>query len=132
VWKKAVEGGNAVQVTHKGGFYGLESHDGKTLYYGKRLFELGVYRMPVEGGDEDMFLPDAWATRFTPTAKGYYFWTRDRALVFLDLSTAARRIVAVLDKPPGEFLSVFPDGKRIVYSQVDQSSSDLFLINNIP
>jgi len=38
--------------------------------------------------------------------------------------------VTVIDKAPFWFLSAFPDGKRVVYSQVDRSSSDLYLIEN--
>ncbi|RPI26939.1 MAG: hypothetical protein EHM61_10145 [Acidobacteria bacterium] len=130
VWKTPAEGGEPVQVTRNGGFYGLESLDGKTLFYGKRLNELGIYRMPVEGGEEAVFLADALATGFAQTATGYYFWTPDRALTFLDSSSATRRIVAFVDRPPAPFLSVFPDGRHIVYSLVDQSSSDLYLVNN--
>jgi hypothetical protein len=53
-----------------------------------------------------------------------------RALTFLDSSTGRSRVVTVIDKLPKWFLSVFPDGKRILYSQVDQSNSDLYLVEN--
>jgi predicted transcriptional regulator len=86
--------------------------------------------MPVEGGEATMFLPDARMDMFAQTAKGFYYWSPNRALTFLDSSTGRSRVVTVIDKPPNSFLSVFPDGKRILYSQIDQSSSDLYLVEN--
>jgi hypothetical protein len=38
--------------------------------------------------------------------------------------------VAVIDKTPTWFLSAFPDGKRLLYSQVDLQSADLYLVEN--
>ncbi|RPJ60074.1 MAG: serine/threonine-protein kinase [Acidobacteria bacterium] len=131
VWKMRSSGGEPVQVTHKGGFYQQESVDGRTLFFGKDRLTTGVYRMAVEGGEEAMFLPDALIELFAPTVRGYYFWKIPaRELIFLDSSTGTRRVVTVIDRNPRWFLSAFPDGKRLVYSQMDRSSSDLYLIEN--
>ncbi|HYK92066.1 MAG TPA: LpqB family beta-propeller domain-containing protein [Acidobacteriota bacterium] len=130
IWKTSPGRSEPVQVTHKGGFYAQESLDGKALFYGKEIFERGVYRMPVEGGEETMFLPDASALMFAPTAKGFYYWSAKRELIFLESSTVRSRVVAVIDKTPTSYLSAFPDGKRLLYSQVDQTSSDLYLVEN--
>jgi predicted transcriptional regulator len=86
--------------------------------------------MPVEGGEATMFLPDAAMVLFAPSSKGVYYWSPNRALTFLDSSTGRSRVVTVIDKPPRWFLSVFPDGKRILYSQLDQVSADLYLVEN--
>jgi len=86
--------------------------------------------MPAEGGEATMFLPDAIIIMFAPSSKGVYYWSPNRALTFLDSSTGMSRVVTVIDKPPYGFLSVFPDGKRIVYSQFDQQNSDLYLVEN--
>ena len=77
-----------------------------------------------------MFLPDALITMFAPSSKGVYYWSPNRALTFLDSSTGKSRVVIVIDKVPQWFLSVFPDGKRILYSQLDQINSDLYLVEN--
>ncbi len=130
LWKVPSAGGEPVQVTRKGGFYAQESPDGRTLFFGNDRAAPGVYRMPVEGGEEAMFLSDAWIQLFAPAAKGCYFWRTDGALVFLDSSTGTRRVVTVIDKSPVWFLSVFPDGKRIVYSQLERDFSDLYLVEN--
>jgi len=86
--------------------------------------------MPVEGGEATMFLPDANISTFAPSSKGVYYWSQARALTFLDSSTGRSRVVTVIDKGPTWFLSIFPDGKRLLYSQIDQSSSDLYLAEN--
>jgi len=131
VWKMPSSGGQPVQVTHHGGCYQQESVDGRTLFFGKDRYSTGVYRMPVEGGEEAMFLHDAQIILFAPTARGYYFWKiPTRELVFLDSSTGARRVVTAIERTPFWFLSASPDGKLLVYSQVDRNSSDLYLIEN--
>ncbi|RPJ60077.1 MAG: serine/threonine-protein kinase [Acidobacteria bacterium] len=133
VWKMPSSRGEAVQVTQDGGFYQQESVDGTTLFFAKDRYASGVYRMPVEGGKEAMFLPDARIDRFAPSARGYYFWrvpSTSRELIFLESSTGARRVVTVIEKDPIWFPSPFPDGQHVIYSQVDRASSDLYLIEN--
>lgn len=129
IWKTSPEGSEPVQLTHKGGFYAQESLDGNSLFYGKGMAERGVYRMPVEGGEETMILPSALAIMFAPTAKGLYYWSPKRELIFLDSSTSKTRVVASIDKTPHAYLSAFPDGKRLLYTQVEQSF-DLYLVEN--
>src|SRR6185369_6204743 len=52
VWKAPVEGGNAVQLTEQGGFTPFESPDGKYVYYCKSFSAPGLWRVPLEGGEE--------------------------------------------------------------------------------
>jgi hypothetical protein len=49
------EGGDAIRLTNAGGFFAIESHDGRYLYFTKRRFwegPYGIWRIPVEGGEE--------------------------------------------------------------------------------
>lgn len=41
-----------MQVTRHGGFAALESPDGKFLYYAKGLTVPGLWRIPIDGGEE--------------------------------------------------------------------------------
>ena len=52
IWRVAVAGGPAVQITTQGGFEGFESPDGKYFYYTKGRGIPGICRVPVEGGQE--------------------------------------------------------------------------------
>ena len=109
-------GGDPVQVTQEGGWFTRMSVDGRTLFFGKPQPEWGVYRMPVEGGAPELFLPDGRIDLFAPAANGYYFWRMkgsvgsvfgypDGSLVFLDSSTGARRLVTVTDLGKGRNLN---------------------------
>jgi Tol biopolymer transport system component len=50
VWKAPVGGGEAVQVTRKGGLVAFESLDGKWLYYIKTHDFTGLWKAPRDGG----------------------------------------------------------------------------------
>jgi hypothetical protein len=50
VWKVPVAGGQAIQITSRGGFAAFESQDGKTLYYAKGIDIDGLWSVPVNGG----------------------------------------------------------------------------------
>jgi dipeptidyl aminopeptidase/acylaminoacyl peptidase len=52
VWKMSSTGDAAVQVTRRGGFAAFESPDGKYLYYAKGSGVSGLWRIPVNGGEE--------------------------------------------------------------------------------
>jgi Tol biopolymer transport system component/DNA-binding winged helix-turn-helix (wHTH) protein len=55
LWKVQLGGGPPIQVTKKGGIFGIESADGRFLYFAK--FEApGLWRMPLNGGEETPIL----------------------------------------------------------------------------
>jgi Tol biopolymer transport system component len=140
VWKVPAAGGQAVQITKRGGFAAFESQDGKSLYYAKGMNITGLWSVAVNGGEEAPVLefPKAsfwgyWALVET----GIYFVNPDvgpqPALQFLNF--AERRVVhiATLDRKPVPFLpgiAVSPDGRRILYTQEDHRSSDIMLVEN--
>jgi Tol biopolymer transport system component len=139
VWKAPAKGGQAVQVTKHGGYAAFESPDGHVLYYAK-LESAGLWRMPVDGGEERLVLDQlqagywgAWAV----TDKGIYFINpeaKPRATIEF-FSFATRRItrVAVLVREPVNWfsnLAISPDGRWILYTQLDQSGNDIMLVEN--
>jgi Tol biopolymer transport system component len=64
VWRQDVNGGSPSQVTKRGGFAGFESADGKWVYYAKGNATRGIWRVPVQGGEEtpvlDALPPAMW------------------------------------------------------------------------
>jgi Tol biopolymer transport system component len=137
IWKMPPEGGQALQVTKQGGFHGRESVDGKFVYYLKGRGVPGIWRAPVQGGDEVLVLTHhkaglgrAWAVM----EKGIYFATAEdpaRPLIeFYNFATRKVTRVAILARPLRSVLSVSPDGRRLLYTQVDQSGSDIMLMEN--
>ncbi len=141
VWKVRTEGGQAVQVTRQGGGEVFESVDGKFIYYSKDKGPPAVWRVPVEGGEETLTLElektgsrRSWAL----TEKGIYFAVAETpsssVVKFFSFATGrVERQVATLEKAikrgtPG--LTVSPDGRWLLYTRIDQSGSDIMLMEN--
>jgi Tol biopolymer transport system component/serine/threonine protein kinase len=139
-WKVPAAGGQAIQVTRQGGFESFESADGKLLYYTKGRGPGGIWQMPVAGGEERQVpeLLDAGYWRYWAVLdNGIYFVapvaTTRAALKYFNFATRRVMQLGVLERdplkgPPG--LTVSPDGRWVLYAQVDQSISDIMLVEN--
>ena len=73
---------------------------------------------------------------FALVKEGIYFFTKrpDAAgrysIQFLNFATKKIRSISMIEGPIDFYLSVSPDGRWILYSQFDQSGSDLMLVEN--
>jgi Tol biopolymer transport system component len=137
VWKIPEAGGDAIQVTRDGGFAPLESPDGKFIYYTKDLFATSVWRLPVEGGQAAKVLENlSYLRNLVIVSKGIYFVPRQdtassgSSIEFLDFATNHTKRVASFGKPLDLGLALSPDGRWILYSQVDQVGAELRLVEN--
>jgi Tol biopolymer transport system component/DNA-binding winged helix-turn-helix (wHTH) protein len=140
IWKQPLAGGEPVQVTKNGGFEGFESPDGQFLYFTKGRRPGEVWRMPAGGGDEILIpeLGNAGYSRYWAMAQaGIFFVPHDEnappAIKFFNFATRQVTHIASPEKgpfwgPPG--LAVSPDGRWILYTQLDQSGSDIMLVEN--
>lgn len=137
VWKIPAVGGKAVQVTEKGGFAAFESYDGKTLYYAKGQLAPGLWKKALVGGEETLVLKQLLGGLW-----GYWGLTR-RGIYFYDAGTGAidfynfatRKVSRVVTPEQGPYFeyrgfSVSQDGRWILYTQVDTSSSNIMLVEN--
>jgi Tol biopolymer transport system component len=146
IWKMPPQGGEATQVTSQGGYAASESPDGKFLYYTKSVEgREGLWRMPVERGNETQVLNLIIARRaFSVTPEGIYFITGTDSAVtrdgvyfitetesftiqFFSFRTQQYRTLAKVENP-FVYLSVSPNNRSILYTQYDQSGSDLMLV----
>jgi Tol biopolymer transport system component len=135
VWKVPAGGGKAVPVTRNGGGTAFESFDGKSVYYMKGDLAGPLRKMPVSGGEESQVLPSVVNRAFSLVNDGIYFipepGTDEKSSIqFLSFATGKVKTVAPISKPPAEGVSVSPDGRSILFTQVDQDSSDLMLVEN--
>ena len=141
VWKVSVGGGEPIQVTQDGGFWAFESTDGKFVYYTRdNQVRASLWKVPVGGGEETQVLESVLFPAFSVTPQGIYFiqapdtdepgWSF--LIRFFDFATG--RATTIHSLPPGvrasQGLTVSPDGRSILYTQVDQSQSDLMLVEN--
>ena len=136
VWKMPAGGGTAVQVTHNGGEFGVESEDGKTLYFTRilRADSGSIWRMPLAGGPEEQLADSLYRSNYAVAKRGVYYMTHADAsgnstLKLYDFATGATSTVLQIGHP--EFgLDVSPDGRYLVYAQLDDPASGLMLIEN--
>src|SRR5262249_17985757 len=104
VWKIPAEGGAALQVTKRGGGKCLESTDSKFVYYSEYK-GAGIYRVPVEGGEETLVIDSykaGWGN-FAVVEDGIYFIKQDSsggeaAIKFFNFATQQVGDVVALGK----------------------------------
>jgi Tol biopolymer transport system component len=137
IWKIPAEGGRAVQVTRNGGWYAVESEDGRYLYYSKADVS-GIWRVPLAGGDEQEIVTEpvhweGWSVR----GRGVYYLTRLEWLANLRQCTIrhidvdTRRTTTLFDQEVGCLsMTVSPDERWILFGQAPPSRSELMLVEN--
>jgi len=143
VWKMPADGGEAIQLTWDGGSAPLESPDGRFLYYTKDLWDTSLWRVPVSGGQTTKVLEGLSAyINLAIVEKGIYFIpVHDAAsgysIQFLDFQTNKIRQIASIERRLGSGhlgddggLAISPDGRWILYTQVDQGGAELKLVEN--
>ena len=137
VWKAPADGGPAIQVTRNGGFAAFESPDGSRLYYAK--FDApGIWTVPADGGEEQPvhdLPPTGYWGYWDIGRRGLYFVNPDAkprpTIELLDLATRRVTRIAELERPPIQWTSGFSvarDERSILYSQLEQSGSDIMLV----
>mgnify|MGYP001579546272 CR=1 FL=1 len=139
VWKVPAEGGPAVQVTRNGGRQAFESPDGTFVYYAKFPPAAGIWRVPASGGEETQVLDQGMQGGWAITSLGIFFFdltaTPGPAIQLFDPTT--RRLARVAQLPAGttirtpeNYLAVSSDARSILYAQVDQTESDILMLDN--
>jgi Tol biopolymer transport system component len=132
IWRMPSEGGTPVQVTRDGGFSPFESADGRVLYYQKTQGFADIWTMPVDGGEETRVLGATGDRQFAVDARGIYSIRHDARgghLQFYDFATKTTRDLAAIGTAQIG-LTVSPDARYVLYTQVDQTGSDLMLAEN--
>ncbi len=141
IWKAPAGGGELVQVTTNGGRFALEDPAGEFVYYVKALDdrEAALWKMPAGGGEESKVLDSVFGRNFALALGGIYFMQAPDehepdgaySIRFVNLADGRVEIIARLPSntvQSTQGLDVSPDGQSILYSQVDDISSDLMLI----
>jgi eukaryotic-like serine/threonine-protein kinase len=140
IYKIPLEGGTPKLIATAGVLIGnvKETEDGKWLYYAKGDAGAEIRVVPSNGGEDHAVAGMPAMTGMTDWALGKdgIFFLDRRALQttikFFDLRTKQIRQVATLNKPAYAWggLSLSPDGKWLAYSQVDDTPSDIMLVEH--
>jgi Tol biopolymer transport system component/predicted Ser/Thr protein kinase len=140
VWKAPADGGESVQVTKKGGFAAFESPDGKFIYYAKGMNAPGIWRVEVQGGEETPVLdqPKAGYWGYWAVVDGGIYFVNAAleshpTLDFFSFATGRDRQIAEMEKEAAHWasgLAISPDGRSILYVQLDRDESNIMLVEN--
>ena len=140
IWKVSAQGGTPVQITHQGGFAPEPSRDGKFIYYAKGRELPGVWRVPVDGGEEVKILDAPPATGwgyFVVTENGIYYGDNPKhengGLYFYDFKSRQSSNVLLLDpfaSPGAPGLSISPDGRYALYTALAPYTVNIMLVEN--
>ena len=133
LWKIPVSGGDAQPLA--------EDPAGEFLYYVKTLadHETALWKIPAGGGEESKVLESVVPRNFALALGGIYFMQAPDehepdgaySIRFVNLADGRVEILARLPSNTVQLtqgLDVSPDGQSILYTQVDDISSDLMLI----
>jgi Tol biopolymer transport system component len=139
IWRMPAKGGEGVQITRHGGDADLpqESPDGRFVYYDKGWpSHCGVWRVPAAGGEEVKVLDSVHCgAGWTVGKQGIYFLTppdtQGRSDIRLHkFATGQTSKILTIENPTARAIAVSPSGRTILYTQTDQSGSDLMLVEN--
>jgi Tol biopolymer transport system component len=139
IWKISSQGGEATQITRNGGNAGVAAPDGAHLFY-KRSGDSGpIYQIGLDGsGDVAVVSEPTYAVLpFTATRSGVWFvglpsrarpyWSL-RMLRFSD--RAIVEMAKLTERPNGHAVSISPDERYALLTTLDDSGSDLLLVND--
>ncbi|HVN77498.1 MAG TPA: hypothetical protein VMW38_00735, partial [Terriglobia bacterium] len=135
-WRVSAGGGQPVQLTQNGGGPALESPDGESIYYTKSGASESLWKMPLTSGKEVQVVSTNISNHFCVADSGIYFIpqlgsNQKSSIQFLSFATGKVKVVAPTSGEPWEGISVSPDGRYLLFSQLDESSgSDLMLVEN--
>jgi Tol biopolymer transport system component/DNA-binding winged helix-turn-helix (wHTH) protein len=114
----------------------IESSDGKSLYFPSRMANSNMMMLALDrsgatsqevSGIPRVFYESQW----TLVHDGIYFAPQDspRSICFFDFATRHTREIFKADKDLGDGMSVSPDGRYMLYSQVDESNANIMIAN---
>ena len=137
-------GGNAEAIT-KGFGYGPVAADGRFIYYvrsvgvpARRANEPGVWRVPLQGGEEERVVDQGSAGYVSVISDGICIFTYetqpDPTIKFYSFATGKWTTLLSIERTKafgfGFRLSLSPDGQSLIYSRTDHMVNDLMLVEN--
>jgi Tol biopolymer transport system component/DNA-binding winged helix-turn-helix (wHTH) protein len=141
VYRCPASGGDAIQLSKDiSGFSPQESFDGRSIYFAdvfshQHTAVLKSIALPPEPDKESIVdgLPRLRSSElWTLVPGGIYFVPADapRSLRYFDFASNQTRQIFEVDRNFGSGLSVSPDGRWILYSQIGDINKDIMLVDH--
>jgi Tol biopolymer transport system component len=138
IWRMPALGGASVLVTRNGGVQGLESRDGKFLYYTKQYWDrglFGIWRMRLPDGDEEKVVEAAATLAWDVFQRGVVYVNiaakPQRTLEFFEVEGGATRQLLQFARAPSWLgLAVSPDGSSVLHGHFETAGTDVVALHN--
>ena len=141
LWRISSSGGQAIRLTHDGGFQPQESQDGRYLYFldrapGGAPIEARLMRVPLVGGNEEAVLEHVRPFLWSVTSTGIVFVTRETDFDAIDVYRFSDQRVARAGRLgfriPGRYthMTVSSDGRWALATHMVRNDSDLMRLDN--
>ncbi len=140
IWRVEVDreghASDAVQLTHRGGYSGYESADGRYLYYSDWTVRQ-LWRISTAGGPQEPVPGDAHFNRYPANlaagVRGIYYvgesGEKGTPLWFLPFEGGLPRMLATLHQAPSlPGIAVSPDDRWLLLSVSEQTSGDILSV----
>jgi Tol biopolymer transport system component len=133
-WRVSLQDRSQQQVTQNGGDTAVESTDGKTLFYLKQGAS-PLFARPSAGGPERRVLDYVSWRGLDVFEDGIYYIGQQQPdrrypIRFYKFSTGASSLLATVEGPLQQGLSVSLDRKTILFSKSAVAGADLMMIEN--
>jgi Tol biopolymer transport system component/DNA-binding winged helix-turn-helix (wHTH) protein len=137
IWKVPREGGSSVRITHNGGFFAIESADGKDLYYTVSASPSVLRKQSLEtGAVRDMISNVITLPGFDVTASGIYYLSSSAAegegLYYYDFAVQSGRCLTAFEKRIHNGFAVSRYRRHILFTQQEINESNLMVLRNLP
>jgi Tol biopolymer transport system component len=147
IWKAAADGRSVEQVTTGGGWSAKPSRDGERLFFMRGpLDQAAIWQIDLDSGENTEILsPNLAVDQMAVAPTGLYYIPKAdqenrRFLWYFDFDSGERKVVTELE---GSLLqcalcmdwekagfSVSPEGDYLLFGQVEEFDSNLFLVEN--
>ena len=115
-------------------FEAQESRDGSSLYFSRSRAKPEIVRRSPNGSEETL-ISDLSGRAWVAGETGIYFVNQARTqIMYFDFATRKSSKVLTLEKPVPtvhRMLDLSPDGRSLLWPQIDSSSSDIILVEHV-
>jgi len=137
IWRMPAQGGDAMQLTRRGGRVARESRDGRYLYVSTlpRDGRCTLWRMSPAGGEETQILESVWPFAWDLTSSGIYYEDMPgsdglRAIYFHSFATGKSTQILDTRLRGGQGLAISPDGETLLHDASTEIAADTMVLEN--